>query len=161
MTSTSGAAVTLSSLGRKLEPKPDNDTQRKYRQCKQRQVGKTQQGSFPLPPNPQTVVMCLNKSLYSYWKLAACPNHCSFPHFRHAALFISIRQQSNKSHIISISPLIPCSNSFSNWIELSQHRSNWRDGSKFWNCRRAVTQSILHRTVPYSSLCADFTWHVP
>lgn len=50
-------------------------------------------------------------------------------------------------------------------IGLSCHNTdqtphNWRDGRKFWNCRKAVTQSAWHTTVPYSSLCADFTWHV-
>lgn len=83
MTSTLGAAVTLSSFGRKLEPKPDHDTQRKHRQCKQRQVGKTQRGSFPLLPDWQTFDIQLNKN-YSYSTLAACPNLCSFPPFRHS-----------------------------------------------------------------------------
>ncbi len=158
MTSTSGAAVTLSSLGRKLEPKPDNDTQRKVSKDK---LEKTHQGSFLLPPDLQMVVICLNKSSYSYWKLAACPNHCSFPHFRQAVLFISILQ-SNKSHIISISLPIPCSNSFSNWTELSQHRSDttqlerWQHVLKLH--KSCHTERLTQNSSTYFALC--FTWHI-
>lgn len=48
-------------------------------------------------------------------------------------------------------------------IGLSCHNTdqtphNWSDGSEFWSCRKAVTQSGRHWTGPY--IFADFTWHV-
>lgn len=138
---------------------------KKDRQYEQRQVGKTQQWSFPLLPDWQTVVIQLNKSLYSYLNLAASLNHCSFPHFSHAVLFISILQQRNKSHIISISPVIPCNNPFSNWTKLSQHRSDAAQLER-WQKSFETLEKLSHRhraadtkqRATYILLSVDLSW---
>lgn len=94
MTSTSGAAVTLSSFGRKLELKPDNDTQTNVNRDELEKHGQDLSCS---PPDSDGAS---EKGPKSHRKLAARPKRFSFPHLRNAIIVISI-QRCNKNHINS------------------------------------------------------------
>lgn len=124
--------MTLSSFGRKLEPKPDNDTHRKYRQYEQSHVGKknTRMRIFPLATrlaegcDPTTE----QKSVFST-KTGSISNPWSFPHFGHEALFISILLVYYFLSPLNLGAVIPFP------VGLSHHNTDqtshsWRDGGE-------------------------------